>query len=155
MDSLENCEEVQARLLRRTFDLARFAKNRGNGPYGALLAKGGRIVEEAGNTVSEDDGDVTCHAELNVLRKASREYPAWAMAEFTLYASTEPCAMCAGAAYFAGVHRIVYGASSKSVKELHGEGLALDCRTVFEAGSRTSVEVIGPVLEAEAMRLHS
>lgn len=154
MDRLESTEDLETRLLRRTFELARHAKNRGNGPYGALLAKGARIVEEAENTVGEDDGDVTCHAELNVLRKASRVYASWAMAEFTLYASTEPCAMCAGAAYFAGIGRIVYGASSKAVKELRGEGLALDCRTVFEAGSRASVEVVGPLLEEEAMKLH-
>jgi len=75
-----------------------------------------------------------------------------------MYTSAEPCAMCSGAVYWAGVGRVVYGASEKRLKDMtgnHPENPTLDlpCRTVFESGQR-SVEVIGPLLEEESIRVH-
>jgi tRNA(Arg) A34 adenosine deaminase TadA len=66
--------------------------------------------------------------------------------------------MCAGAAYWAGVGRVVYGLSEKALCEMvgpHEKNLTLDlpCRSVFAAGQRR-VLVLGPLLEAEAAELH-
>ena len=65
--------------------------------------------------------------------------------------------MCAGAIYWAGIGRVVYGQSEKSLKAqtgAHEENPTLDlsCRLVFEAGQRTT-EVVGPLLEEEAAKL--
>jgi tRNA(Arg) A34 adenosine deaminase TadA len=75
-----------------------------------------------------------------------------------MYASAEPCAMCAGAAYWAGVGRVVYGLSERDLRRLigpHPENLTMDlpCRTVLAAGQR-SIDVVGPLLEDEAQEVH-
>lgn len=66
--------------------------------------------------------------------------------------------MCAGAIYWVGLRRVVYGLSEARLKEItgsHPENPTLDlpCRVVFEAGQR-SVEVIGPLLMDEAASVH-
>ena len=68
-----------------------------------------------------------------------------------MYISAEPCAMCAGSAYWAGIGRVVYAMSEKRLGKIigpHPDNLTLDlpCRTVLEAGQRP-VEVIGPLME--------
>jgi tRNA(Arg) A34 adenosine deaminase TadA len=67
--------------------------------------------------------------------------------------------MCAGAIYWAGIGRIVYGLAERSLKQLTGDHpenptLDLPCRTVFAAGQR-KVEIVGPLLEDEAAALHA
>jgi tRNA(Arg) A34 adenosine deaminase TadA len=66
--------------------------------------------------------------------------------------------MCAGAIYWAGIGRVVYGLSEHRLKAMTGNHvenptLDLPCRTVFAAGQRP-VEVIGPLLEDEAAAIH-
>jgi tRNA(Arg) A34 adenosine deaminase TadA len=66
--------------------------------------------------------------------------------------------MCAGAVYWAGVGRLVYGLGERRLRELTGDHpenptLDLPCRAVFAAGQR-DVAVIGPALEDEAERVH-
>ncbi|HLN09147.1 MAG TPA: nucleoside deaminase, partial [Xanthobacteraceae bacterium] len=68
-------------------------------------------------------------------------------------------AMCAGAVYWAGIGRVVYGLAERRLKEVtgnHAENPTLDlpCRVVFAAGRRP-IEVIGPLLEDEAAALHA
>jgi tRNA(Arg) A34 adenosine deaminase TadA len=75
-----------------------------------------------------------------------------------MYASAEPCAMCAGAAYWAGVGRVVYGLSECELGQIigpHPENLTMDlpCRNVLAAGQRT-IEVVGPLLEDESRAVH-
>lgn len=142
------------KLMRRTFALAKMAKNRGNGAFGALLAKNGVVLFEAENTVTEEDADLTCHAEMNLLREASAYYPKSDFESFTMYCSTEPCVMCAGAAYYCGLGRIVFGVSVEALESQTGEGLPLSCREVFAQVKDRKIEVVGPVLEDEALDLH-
>ncbi len=66
--------------------------------------------------------------------------------------------MCAGAIYWAGVGRLVYGMSERDLKSLtgnHPENPTLDlpCRDVFAAGQRR-VEILGPLLDEEARAVH-
>lgn len=139
------------RLLRRAFALARFARNQGNGPYGALCARAdGSEAAEGENTEAEPKGDLTCHAEMNALREACREFPREALREFTMYASTEPCPMCAAAIALAGFQRLVFGASSARAAQVTGGQVMPDCRSVF-ALIGASLEVVGPLLEEEAL----
>ncbi len=98
------------RHLRRSFDLAREARARGDGAFGAvLLAAGGAGgVFEARNT-APTTGDASAHAEMNALREAAKRRGGPALKGATLYASCEPCPMCATAAHLAGVSRVVFG----------------------------------------------
>ncbi len=102
--------------------------------------------------------DSTAHAERLLCTAACTSYGSDVLRHATLYSSAEPCAMCAGALYWAGIGRLVYGLSETRLRGLtgnHPENPTLDlpCRTVFEAGQRP-VEVVGPLLEDEAASLH-
>ncbi len=144
--------------LRRTFDVARRARAHGNHPFGAVLVgPAGEVLLEAENGYLPDR-DMTAHAERLLATQASRAHRPDFLARCTLYSSAEPCAMCAAAAYWAGVGRVVYGLSEKRLRALtgnHAENPTLDlpCREVFASGQRR-VEVVGPLLEDEAAALH-
>ena len=146
-------------LLRRAFEVARRAQARGNHPFGALLVgPDGEVLIESENGYLPDR-DMTAHAERLLATAACRSYPQELLRQSTLYASAEPCAMCAGAAYWAGIGRVVYALSEARLKAItgnHPENPTLDlpCRTVFAAGQRP-VEVIGPLIEDEAAALHA
>jgi tRNA(adenine34) deaminase len=138
------------RWIRETIDLARAALRRGDGAYGALLVLDGQEVLRAENT-TRSDGDVTRHAEMNLLARAQRELSEEEMARATLYTSTEPCAMCAAGIFYAGVRRVVFGCSVARQVRIRGGGLALTMREVLaSAGAEAAVEIVGPVLEEEA-----
>ncbi|MBE3639943.1 nucleoside deaminase [Mangrovicoccus algicola] len=138
--------------LRDTIRIARRSREAGNHPFGALLAgpDGTRLLE-SGNSHAADGG--TGHAELNVAREAARRFSPDFLADCTLYTSVEPCCMCAGACYWAGIGTVVYGMTEKRLAVLTGdnpENLTLDlpCETVFAAGQRP-VAVRGPFPEIE------
>jgi tRNA(Arg) A34 adenosine deaminase TadA len=144
--------------MRRALGLARQARDHGNHPFGALLTDAaGEVLLEAENTVVTAS-DCTGHAELNLMRDASRSLDRDSLAAATLYTSTEPCAMCAGAIYWAGVSRVVFGLRESELAALTGADptnptLALPCRDVFARGQR-AITVIGPVFEDEARAVH-
>jgi tRNA(Arg) A34 adenosine deaminase TadA len=144
--------------LRLTLDIARRARSAGNHPFGAILVgSDGSVLLEAGNAHGEA-GDRTGHAERVLMTRASLAYTDEFLAECTMYASAEPCAMCAGSAYWAGVGRVVYGLSERDLGRLigpHPENLTMDlpCRSVLGAGQR-AIEVVGPLLEEESRAVH-
>src|SRR5262249_55336979 len=147
-----------AALLRRAFAVARRARAGGQHPFGAVLAgPDGRVLLEQENAFLPYR-DMTGHAERVLASRACVGHPPALLAACTLYASAEPCAMCAGALYWAGIGRVVYGLSEARLRALTGAHpqtptLDLPCRTVFAAGQR-AVAVIGPLLEDEAAALH-
>lgn len=144
--------------LRRAIQLAWSARQNGNYPFGAVLVGvGGEVLAEADNTVLTDH-DCTAHAELNLVRLVSGEYDLGTLAECTLYSSTEPCAMCAGAIHWSGIGRVVYALSEERLYQLTSNGpadrpLLLPCREVLARTSQP-IEVDGPLLEGEAERVH-
>ncbi|MBI1201709.1 MAG: nucleoside deaminase [Rhodopseudomonas sp.] len=144
--------------LRRAFDMAELAYENGNHPFGAILVdQDGEVLLEAENGYLPD-GDMTAHAERLIATAASKTFEPEELAECTLYSSAEPCAMCAGAIYWAGIGRVVYGLSEERLKTITGNHpenptLSMPCRTVFAAGQR-KVEVVGPLLEDEAAEQH-
>jgi len=147
-------------LLRRAFDVARRSRAAGDHPFGSVLADGeGRALMEQGNGYTSEGGDRTAHAERLLASRAARAYGLAFLARCTLYTSAEPCAMCAGAIYWAGIGRVVYGQTEKALKAqtgAHEENPTLDlpCATVFAAGQRPT-EVVGPLLENEAGELQA
>jgi tRNA(Arg) A34 adenosine deaminase TadA len=151
--------EVDLGHLRRAIELARLARQKGNHPFGALLVgPAGDVLAEAENTVVTER-DCTGHAELNLVRMASRGHAAEILAGCTLFTSTEPCAMCAGAIHWSGVGRVVYALSEDRLYQLTTpdqaeESLRVPCREIFAHAGRP-IEVIGPAMEAEAAEVHA
>jgi tRNA(Arg) A34 adenosine deaminase TadA len=147
-------------LLRRAFDVAKHSRDSGDHPFGSVLADGeGRELMEQGNGYSSEGHDRTAHAERLLASRAARAYGLEFLARCTLYTSAEPCAMCAGAIYWAGIGRVVYGQTEKGLKAqtgAHEENPTLDlpCELVFRAGQRAT-EVVGPLLEDEAAELQA
>src|SRR5215469_1998179 len=151
-------DDLDTLFLRRTFAVARRSVSHGNHPFGAIL------VDKEGNVLLESENgympahDGTAHAERLLATEACRTLPAGVLVKATMYSSAEPCAMCAGAIYWAGIGRLVYGLSEHRLREYtgnHPENPTLDlpCRAVFASGQRPT-EVIGPLLEDEAGAMH-
>ncbi len=144
--------------LRLAIEVARRSRERGNHPFGAVLVgANGELLLEAENTVVTEH-DLTGHAETNLVRMASRQFGRDFLAACTLFTSTEPCAMCAGAIYWSNIGRVVFGLSEAGLSTLTGDDpenltMHLPCREVFARGCRP-IEVIGPALEEEAARVH-
>ena len=144
--------------LRRAIFVSIEAKQHGNHPFGAVLTdEAGTQVLEAENTVVTHS-DVTGHAETNLVRLATKRYSLAELRGFTLYTSCEPCAMCSGAIYWAGIGRMVYALPEQDLIPLTGDDpqnptLDLPSREVLARGQRTVV-VAGPALEEQAAEPH-
>ena len=154
-----SASEVDEYFLRRSFEVARRAVTNGNHPFGAILVDQNRnvLIEAENGYMPAHDG--TAHAERLLATQACTTLDADILRNATLYSSAEPCAMCAGAIYWAGIGRLVYALSEHRLRAVtgnHPENPTLDlpCRKVFESGQR-STEVIGPMLEDEAEALHA
>src|SRR5262245_46604327 len=149
-------KDIDLKLLRAAIALAQSAVAHGNHPFGALLTDAhGNVLLEAENTVVTER-DCTGHAESNLMRLASRRFSPEQLATCSLYTSTEPCAMCAGAIHWGGVGRVVYALSEEQLYAIVGpspDHLLLPCREVF-ARSRRPVEVLGPAIEDEGRAVH-
>jgi tRNA(Arg) A34 adenosine deaminase TadA len=147
-------------LLRLAFDVASRSRAAGDHPFGSVLADGeGKVLMEQGNGFTSEGGDRTAHAERLLASRAARAHDVKFLARCTLYTSAEPCAMCAGAIYWAGIGRVVYGQTEKALKAqtgAHEENPTLDlpCAIVFAAGQRPT-EIVGPLLEDEADQLQA
>ena len=135
----------------RAIELAEQAVQHGNHPFGALLVHKGKILLEAENTVHTEK-DVTRHAELNLVSKASRTISPEILKECTLYTSTEPCAMCSGAIYWSGIRKVVYATSARTLAQVAGYGIDIAAETIFDS-THPKVEIIGPVYENKAEKL--
>ena len=151
--------QLDEHFLRHSFEVARRSMSNGNHPFGAVLVdRGQKVLIETENGFMPAR-DRTAHAERLLASEACCTMTAEMLASATIYCSAEPCAMCAGAIYWAGIGRVVYGLSEVRLRGItgnHPENPTLDlpCRDVFSNGQRPT-EVIGPLLEEEAAALHA
>ncbi|MBV8931599.1 MAG: nucleoside deaminase [Kutzneria sp.] len=131
-------------LLRRAIELARQARDvYANPPFGSLLADAdGKVLVEERNTTLADN-DITAHPELKLARWAARELDPETAATTTMYTSTQPCGMCAGAIERSGLGRIVYALSTEQLVGLRppvtGAGVRFDGPGLFDE-ARVPVE---------------
>ena len=142
-------------LLERTAEIAHEAMEKGNHPFGALLAdKGGNILLEQGNEFTE--GGSAYHAETLLLLKAAKLYSPEKLAECTLYSNFEPCCMCTGALYWTNVRRLVFGATEKDLLRFTGDNeenptFSLSSREVVSHGQK-DIEIVGPADDEDLVR---
>jgi tRNA(Arg) A34 adenosine deaminase TadA len=145
-------DEIDERLVRQAIELARRARQAGNHPFGALLALNGTVLLTAQNTIATDR-DPTAHAESNLVAEAIRRLTSDQIHRSVLYSSCEPCAMCVGKMYWAGIRSVVYALPSEQLAALAARDFVIPCRELFSR-SRETVQVVGPLLIEEAREVH-
>lgn len=136
--------ETDARWMREALRIAAEAATLGEVPVGACVVSGdGQLLALAGNR-TRIDCDPTAHAEIVALREAARRAANYRLTDAVMYATIEPCAMCAGALIQARVRRLVYGARDERAGAIH---------TQFGIGATGSLnhqmEITSGVLEME------
>ena len=152
-------DERDSRYLRKAIAWSHAARRRGNRPFGAVIVGAdGTVLCEAANTTAETN-DRTAHAETNAIRMlAGLGLAREQLAGGTMYASGEPCVMCAGAIFCAGIGRVVFGVDAVRLRTFraglpHQRDLELSCRDVFRA-SPHPIACLGPALLDEASAAH-
>jgi len=105
-------------LLQHALKIAENGIDTGHGPFGAVIAKNGKILAEANNEVVISN-DPTAHAEVLAIRRATSFLKTHNLSDCVLYTSCEPCPMCLGAIYWSGIKKVVY-ASDRNDAERSG-----------------------------------
>ncbi|HOY36451.1 MAG TPA: nucleoside deaminase [Piscinibacter sp.] len=139
--------------MRQAIEASREAVAEGNMPFGATLVspEGSLLWTARNNQITR--GDCTGHAELVLVREATAKLGADALRGGTVYASGEPCAMCSGAMFWAGIRRVVFAASQQDIIDaLGGEQLPIRSAQVY-AGASPAVQVDGPLLGSSAIEV--
>lgn len=145
-------------LLSRVIELSVEARDRGDEPFGALLAVDGEIVAAARNRV-RTDGDLTAHAETMLIRRLEREDKLGFLAAGVIYASCEPCPMCVGAMFFAGARTVAFALSHTRLNEIARpegapeRGFTIGARQIGES-ARPPMTFRGPEREDDAAAAH-
>jgi tRNA(Arg) A34 adenosine deaminase TadA len=132
-------------------EASRVAFEAGDMPYGAVLVSAAGETLHVARNCQISRSDVTAHAELELVREASLRFGPTALRGSTVYASGEPCAMCSGALFWAGVRRIVFGVSVPDMAQLMGgDSLPIRCAEVLAAAT-LAVQVDGPCMTELAL----
>jgi tRNA(Arg) A34 adenosine deaminase TadA len=156
---MSDVTELDLMHLRHAIALAAKARSEGRHPFGCVVVnEAGEVIVTARNNAVKPLGEATQHAERLACSKAAKMFDEATLRRSTLYSSTEPCAMCAGAIYWTGIGRVVFGLSEQGLMRYtgsHEENPTLDlpCREVFARGQR-EICVEGPLLEEEAGEVH-
>lgn len=99
-------------LMLRAIELSEESVRNGGGPFGAVIARDGKIIAEGSNCVTLHH-DPTAHAEVTAIRKAADKLKTFDLSGCVIYTSCEPCPMCLGAIYWAHLDKIFYANDRK------------------------------------------
>lgn len=144
--------------IRIAIEMAKESKREGNLPFGCVLVnKNGDILLKGKNTIHTDN-DCLAHAEINLIRDASKKFDYSYLNKCVIYTSDEPCPMCTSAIYWSGIGKLVYGLSKTEYYKIVGRDnpnwlFEMPSRELLERGGR-KLEVAGPFLEQEVSILH-
>ncbi len=127
---------------------ASLAPGHGDLPVGAVLVDSDGTIVARDRNRREETGDATAHAEMLVIARRSRELGTWRLDGHTLVVTLEPCPMCAMAAVWARIDRIIYGAA-----DLKGGGVWSLYNIPQDERLNHFVEVESGVLETECASL--
>lgn len=132
--------------LRAAMELAARAARRGNRPFGAVIVGADGVALAAAENSTATDDDIAAHAEINAIRAVCRDAGPARLAGAAIYASGEPCPMCAGAIIRFGLRRVVFGLPWSAVMPTLGPQAAA---VHVAAGAITAlaphaITVIGP-----------
>jgi len=135
-------------LLHAALEVARRSLQNGNLPFGCILTDAdGHVIEEGENTVVSAQ-DSIAHCEINLVLQIAGKYDSKFLESCSVYASTEPCPMCAAAIFWSGIGRIVFALSKEAYHSIAGTTNSahlfdISCDKLLSYGKRT-VKVYGP-----------
>lgn len=110
-------EEQDVHFMKMALRQAAISKRSGDIPFGAVIVCNGKVIARAANS-EQTDQNVTKHAEVKVVSNASRRRGSRDLSDCTIYSTVELCPMCAGAVFYAGIKRVVYGMSRDDLPHL-------------------------------------
>ena len=111
-------EDQHYTFMRMAIQLAGSQAGKSNGrPFGAVIVSGGTILARGFNRTMLDR-DPTAHAEMVALRRACKKVATIDLGQCVIYASCQPCPMCLGAIYWAGIRTIYFGCSSDRAEQV-------------------------------------
>ncbi len=121
-------------------------------PFGASIvhSKSGEVLLRALNAVAKEH-DPSSHAEVRAIRLATKKLKNTSLAGYTLYTTCEPCPMCMSTALWAGLDRVVFGATIEDANR-HCRQIQIPAKEVTER-SDMRCEVVGPVLRERCYTL--
>lgn len=122
--------EIDESYMRQCIEIGRHAARAGEAPVGAIVVRDARVVAEAGEEVKVTL-DVTAHAEVVAIRRASRALGALDLSGCTLYTNVEPCVLCSYAIRRVSIERVVIGAPTGALG-----GVSSDHPILAESGLR-------------------
>jgi tRNA(Arg) A34 adenosine deaminase TadA len=155
---MDELNDLDALYLRRAIELGAGTGRLGNRPFGAVIVSAAGAVLGEGVNDNTRSGDCTSHAEINALRAASPRHGRDELARATMYASGEPCVMCAGAIFWSNIRRVVFGIDAVGLRvfratQADAGDVVMSCRDVFAAAPHR-IDTIGPALVDEAAAPH-
>jgi tRNA(Arg) A34 adenosine deaminase TadA len=131
--------------------LALAAARKGDAPYGAVLVQNGLVVATAYNTVQEEK-DPSAHAEINVIRRYTKNINNTCPDNLIIYTTGEPCPMCATACIWAGVSEIIYAVSIQDLIAKKQLQINISCEEIISKSFR-NIKVTKGVLRKECLEL--
>ncbi len=104
-------------LMTKAIELAEENVTNGGGPFGAVIARDGKIIATGVNRVTANH-DPTAHAEVSAIRAACKKLGTFDLSGCEIYTSCEPCPMCLGAIYWAHLDKMYYGNDKHDAKRI-------------------------------------
>ena len=144
---MNTTNQTHEKFLRRALELAAEAEQQGEVPVGAVAVYNDTIIGEGFNTPIASC-DPTAHAEMHAMRAAAKTLGNYRLEDVTLYATLEPCVMCAGALVHARISRLVFGA-----RDLRFGGVRSKFRLADSELLNHQVEIIEGVMGAQCTEI--
>ena len=143
--------EEDVAFLRRTIKVSRDSRSHGNTLFGDILVDEHKNIVLEQENVKITEHRCIAHAETMLADWASLEFDRDYLWQCTLYTSAEPCAMCAGAIYWANIGRVVFAMTERDLLAMTGSSeqnptMDTPARSIFASGQK-DIEVIGPFPE--------
>ena len=139
-----------AEFMKIALEEARLSKQSCNKGYGAVLIKDNKVIAQAHDTVAQTK-DSPCHAEMNIVRMASKEFGA-DLSGCVVVSTCEPCPMCSSASLWANIDKIIYGASIEETKQLGRTRLS---QVDFSGFKLQLIQIDDEVLKKECLDLYN
>lgn len=142
---------TEEQLMRLAIQKAKEGIKKGQTPFGAVIAKDGKVVSSVHNIVWKTT-DITAHAEIHAIRKACKNLRTIDLSGCTIYSTCEPCPMCFSAIHWARISKVVYGTAIKDAARIGFNELHIPDRKLKELG-KSPVKIVGFFLYKENLEL--
>jgi len=147
---------MTSKLLRKWMALAiesarKAMGNSAGGPFGAVIVRGNRLIAVGHNTVLKNH-DATCHAEINVIRIASKKLGRFDLSDCVIYSTTEPCPMCFSAIHWARIAKVIFGTTITDVQKRGFHELSIPSKKMKREG-KSPVSLKAGFMKKECLAL--